>query len=328
MNRRSRAYILLSILIVISVFSSRCFVYAETVALPGGFPVAMVLDIDGAVIDEVGSVRTAVGNASLGNKLKRGDTITEIDGDKVSGCDEIVEKIEDGDGAEMLITLLRNGEEMTVSVTPYIESDSGIYKLGVYLRDTVSGVGTVTYTRENGFFVALGHKISDTAANYDVPISGGKIYECELVGVVKGKRNDPGELRVTAKGDPIGEVVRSTEYGVVGKFYKRADGERSPLGTKDEVTPGKAYIITTVSDRPEAYEVDIIKAVNQPYAAPKGMIIRVTDKRLLDISGGIVQGMSGSPLMQNGKIIGAVTHVFVNDPTKGYAIYADWLQSA
>ncbi len=327
MSRRRALVCIIMLFIAVMVMPSAYLCHAETVAIPGGFPVALVLDIDGAVIDEVGFVRTSVGNASLGNKLKRGDTITEIDGGKVRGCDEIVDKIESGNGEEMALTILRDGKQITVSVTPYIEDDSGLYKLGVYLRDTVTGVGTVTFARENGFFVALGHKISDPT-NSDVPISGGKIYECELVGVTKSKRNDPGELRAYAKGEPIGEIFRSTEYGVYGKFYKRVGGELMPLGNKENVLPGKAYIITTLNEKPEVFEVDIIKATNQSSASPKGMLIRITDKRLLEISGGIVQGMSGSPLLQNGKIVGAVTHVLVNDPTKGYAIYADWLQSA
>lgn len=293
--------------------------------ISGGFQIAMVLDIDGAVIDEVGFVKTAAGDASLGNKLRRGDTITKIDGNKVSGCDEIIKEVEEGDGSEIVLTLIRGGKETEIAVTPYIESDSGLYKLGVYIRDTISGVGTVTYIKENGFFAALGHKIVDSVGG-DVPISGGKVYDCDILGVTKGKRNEPGELRAAIKGDPIGEIFSNTEFGVFGKFSSIPQGEPVSLGAQGDVMPGKAYIITSLGEGVGVYEVDIIRAIGQSEAASKGILIRVTDKRLLEASGGIVQGMSGSPLLQGGKLVGAITHVLINDPAKGYAIYIEWME--
>lgn len=318
---------LLILVIALAFLPAREAIYAiQKTVYPGGFPVALVLDIDGVVIDEVSFVRTAAGNASLGNKLRKGDAIIEIDGDKVSGCDELVETIEGGEGAETELTLIRGGKTIKVSVTPYIESDSGLYKLGVYIRDTISGVGTVTYVKENGCFCALGHKIIDSVAGFDLPISGGKVFGCELLGVEKGKRNLPGELRAAIKGGVIGEIFSNTDRGVLGKLYGYdLKGDLVPLGERTAASPGKAYILTTIDDKTDAYEVEIIKAIPQSIATPKGMLIRVTDKRLLNVSGGIVQGMSGSPLLQGGKLIGAVTHVLINDPTKGYAIYSDWL---
>ena len=328
-------YILSMLIVAVFVLSAySCPQVASAAALgkavyPGGFPVAMVLNIDGAVIDEVGFVQTAAGNASLGNKLRRGDAITEIDGSKVSNCDDIVDIVEGGEGAEIVLTLIRDGKEVKVAVTPYIESDSGLYKLGVYIRDTISGVGTVTYIKDNGYFGALGHKIVDSVAGGDVPISGGEIYDCEIIGVTKGKRNVPGEIRATMKGDPIGEVFANTDFGVFGRFYDfLPQSDNVPFGSRSDVVPGKAYVITSVGNGAVVYEIDIIKASGQAEPSTKSMIIRITDKRLLEITGGIVQGMSGSPVLQNGKIVGAVTHVLINDPTKGYAIYTDWMQSA
>ncbi len=293
----------------------------------GGFPIAMELSIDGAVVDEVGFVKTAAGNATLANKLQKGDTITAIDGEKVSGCDDVIDAVEGGDGAELELTLIRSGKEATVSVVPYIETDSGAYKLGVYIRDTISGIGTVTYVKENGYFGALGHKITDSVAG-DVPISGGEVYECEILGIDASKRNAPGEIRAAQKGDPIGEIYDMSDFGIFGKLFAYSvRSDPVSVGTQDDVTPGKAYIMTTL-DGLGVYEVEIIKAYRQSEAAPKGMFLRVTDKRLLGIAGGIVQGMSGSPILQKGKLIGAVTHVLVNDPAKGFAIYADWMMSA
>ncbi len=328
MSRRRVWSCIFALLIAVFTVPSFCICHAETTVIPGGFAVAMILDIDGAIIDDVGIVKTSVGNASLCNKLKRGDMIVGIDGNKVSGCDEILDKINGGDGTEMILTLMRDDRELQISVTPYIEDGSGLYKLGVELRDTVAGVGTVTFVKENGMFVALGHGITDPIASSELPIRGGRVYECELMGVTKSKRNDPGEIRATLKGEPIGEIFLGSDHGIFGKLYKRIEGERIPLGTRDEVMPGKAYIITDIGAGVSTYEVEIIKAIKQDRPNQKSMLIRITDKRLLETAGGIVQGMSGSPLMQNGKIVGAVTHVLVNDPTKGYAIYADWLRSA
>lgn len=295
----------------------------------GGFPIAMVFDIDGAVIDEVGVVKTAAGDATLANKLRRGDTITKIDGVKVAGCDEVVSTVEGGDGDEITLTLIRDGKETTANVTPYIDSDSGLFKLGIYIRDTISGVGTVTYVRENGYFGALGHQIVDGVAGSAVPLLGGKVYNCDIVGITKGKRNEAGELRATIKGEPIGEIYSNLEAGVFGRFFDFVpQTELLSLGARSSALPGKAYIITTVGDGPVTYEVDIIRALSQNEPTPKGLLLRVTDRRLLAASGGIVQGMSGSPIIQNGKIVGAVTHVLVADPTKGYGIYTDWMQSA
>lgn len=294
---------------------------------PGGFPIGIVLDIKGAVIDEVTFVRTAAGNASLGNKLKRGDAIVGVDGKDVSGCDEIVDLVEGGNGAEMTLTLLRGGKRLDIAVTPYIESDSGLYKLGVNIRDTICGVGTVTYVRENGSFGALGHKIVDSVAG-DVPISGGEVYDCEVEGVTPSKRNDPGEIRAMIVGDSIGRIEDNTEYGVFGRFYGFSPRlDPVPQGDRSEVMPGKAYILTSVGDQTTAYEIDVIRAISQSSANVKGMLIRITDKRLLEKSGGIVQGMSGSPILMGGKLIGAITHVLIGDPTKGYAVYIDWMRS-
>lgn len=294
---------------------------------PGGYPIALELEIDGAVIDEVGFVRTAAGNATLSNKLKRGDTITEIDGDKVGCCGDIVERIEGGDGGELNLTLLRGGKEVTVAVTPYIEADSGLYKLGVLIRDTISGVGTVTYVKENGFFAALGHQITDSVAG-NIPISGGKVYGCEVLGVTKGKRNAPGEIKAAMSGEPIGEVFSNTNVGLYGKFYDfKPACDPVPIGKRSEIVPGKAYVLTAPDGNVSAFEADIIRAVGQSEALPKGILIRITDKRLLEQTGGIIQGMSGSPLLMNGKLVGAITHVLKIDPTKGYAIYIDWMQS-
>ncbi len=327
---------LLCIFAVLGLIVCICLAPVRTVAVncsveygriyPGGFAIALELKTDGVVIDDVGFVGTSAGNATLRNKLRRGDMIIEIDGEKVRNCDDVVSRVSEGDGDEMNITLLRNGKEASVSVSPYIEGDSGKYKLGIYIRDSIFGVGTVTYVKENGCFVALGHKILDSVAG-EVPIAGGMVYECEVLGVVKGKRNEPGELKATLKGEPIGEVYNCASCGIFGRFFSfKPTTDPVTLGSKNEVIPGKAFVFTSLLGEADAFEAEIIRAIGQSEAHPKSMLIRITDKRLLDHTGGIVQGMSGSPLFMGGKLVGAVTHVLINDPTKGYAIYIDWMQ--
>ncbi len=323
---------LLCIFSLLSIVVCFCLTPVEAASVaygriyPGGFPVALELNLDGAVIDEVGFVRTLAGNATLSNKLHRGDMITEIDGVKVRNCDDVVSKVSEGDGKEMEITLLRNGKEASVTVSPYIEGDSGKYKLGIYIRDSIFGVGTVTYIKENGCFAALGHQIVDSVAG-EAPIVGGMVYDCEVLGVIKGKRNEPGELKAALKGEPIGEVFTCAVNGIYGRFYNfKPASDPITMGNRSLVTPGKAFILTSIMGKIDAYEAEIIRAIGQSEALAKGIFIRITDKRLLGYTGGIVQGMSGSPLFMGGKLIGAVTHVLINDPTKGYAIYIDWMQ--
>lgn len=331
MRIRNRVCIVLAAVMAVLICYARIQVVSASAiskfAYPGGFQIAMILDVDGAVIDDVGVVKTSAGNASLANKLMRGDTIIALDGKKVNSSEDIVSTVKDGNGDEILVTLLRNGKKMDVSITPYIEHDSGLFRLGVYLRDTISGIGTVTYVKENGYFAALGHSIVDLVAG-NVPISGGKVYSCEILGVIKGKKGEAGEIRACVK-EQIGEIYSNSSVGVFGRFYNYSpSAEIVPIGNRADVVPGKAYLISSISGQPVAYELDIIRAIAQNERSEKGIFIRVTDRRLIEKSGGIVQGMSGSPIILNGKLVGAVTHVLVNDPTKGYGIYIDWMQSA
>ena len=198
------------------------------------------------------------------------------------------------------------------------------------MKDDVSGIGTLTYVnKETHKFGALGHAI--TESDNAIPVSEGSIYACKLVGIEKGEHNDPGELRcMFSLADKVkGEIEKNTKFGVFGQLK---DGEglidenlSSKIGGRLSVNPGKAYIVSSISGIREEYEIEIIKASYQSKADDKSIVFRVKDKRLIELAGGIVQGMSGSPILQNGKLVGAVTHVFTSDPTKGYGIYSDWM---
>ena len=193
-------------------------------------------------------------------------------------------------------------------------------------------MGTLTYVQhETDKFGALGHPITDFETGAVVPAKGGKVFGCSVVGLSKGQRGAPGEMKgVFMQGkNGKGTIDKNTDSGVFGKMTDKSSlvdlNKSAEVGGRLSVRPGKATLVSSITGVSENYEIEIIKANYQPKSGDKSFVFRVTDERLLDLTGGIIQGMSGSPIMQNGKIIGAVTHVFVSDPTKGYGIYIDWM---
>ena len=276
----------------------------------GGFPVAMVLKVDGVIVE--------AGGEAYG--LAPGDVIKGIDGQRVVYGNDIdaIMAAHNGENADLIIK--RNDVEQTVSLP--VEIKNGKKKLNLNVRDTVAGIGMITFVKADGSFGALGHKISDPLLN-DFDFIDGTVYRCRILGLKRGAKGMPGEIRGCIAGLPIGKIFRNTRCGVFGKFFEIAELplEKTTMAEASQTAPGKAYVLTTLNEEKKSYEVEIIK----PFALgrkEKGMVIRVTDKDLLAQAGGIIQGMSGSPIIQNGKLIGAVTHVFVNDPAKGYGIYA------
>ena len=213
-----------------------------------------------------------------------------------------------------------------------IKDSNGKYKIGLWVKDNFSGVGTLTFvsTKEDRQFGALGHPITNGQIENIIPISGGEVYSCSLVDIAKGEINNPGELRcVFVEKNRQGSFNKNTSVGIFGNLdniSELVDQNRTALlGGRLSVKPGKAKIVSKVSGILEEYDMEIIKTAYQSKSADKSLVFRVTDKRLLELTGGIVQGMSGSPIIQDGKIVGAVTHVFVSDPTKGFGVYSDWM---
>ena len=206
------------------------------------------------------------------------------------------------------------------------------YRLGIWVRDKTAGIGTLTfYDDDSKIFGALGHGITDMDTGNLLNVEYGKIMNAKIANIEQGKRGSPGEIRgiFYETENVLGEIVKNSPYGIYGvmtdEFMKFNKAKALPIGFKEEVKEGKAYILTTIdNDKTEKFEIEILKAQPQQFPNQKSMTIKVTDKRLLQ-TGGIVQGMSGSPIIQDGKIIGAITHVFVNDPTKGYGIYIEWM---
>ena len=304
--------------------------------IAGGNALGFSLKCNGVIIVEFNDVVTADGNINPfeNSTFKVGDRIVSINDTKVMTMEDIDALLANDvyNGEPLKVKAIRNGVEIDGEVTAVKEYITNRYKLGIWVREDATGVGTLTYIRkDNGRFGALGHGICEGDGNECMEIVGGSIYECDVIGVNKGERGRTGELRglfVAGKNEQ-GEIEKNNKYGVFGTINEDSalnNGQTYKIGGRLTAKPGKAKILCCINGSAiNEYDIEIIKTNYQKSSNDRSMVIRVTDKELLEKTGGIVQGMSGSPIIQDGKIIGAVTHVFVNDPTKGFGIYIDWM---
>ena len=288
----------------------------------------------GIKIHSSGILVISVQNVSLGTSPAKdagiipGDFIKKINGITLNNSDHLIEYIKNNKDKEITIEYERNKVLKTTSLTPvYI---NGEYVLGMWVRDSIAGLGTLTYyTFDKKNFVALGHSISDIDTGETIPVKNGNLVYSEIVSIKKGSAKKTGGLTGVFLKDAknIGTITQNTDFGIFGSSDSSSISPPHPplpIGYKNEVSLGKAQIISTVlGTKPEYYDIEIVKINKQTKPDIKGMVIKITDEKLLKRTGGIVQGMSGSPIIQNGKLIGAVTHVFVNDSTKGYGIFIE-----
>lgn len=293
----------------------------------GGDIVGFTLDLDGVVVTRFGEVNTEAGVAVLKSELREGDRIFAVDGERIGSASELSAALNrNADKTSFVFSVERAGENIEIEVNPLIERVSGRLKLGIEVQEEVSGLGTLVFTEQDGKFVALGHSVGSFGGS-KAKISGGKVYGGKILGVERGVKGKAGSIKGTlVRKTKLGRVTKNENSGLYG-VLNEADGTLYDVGKRDEIINGKAKIRSGVSGKNEFYEVEISRAGYAPDAEEKGLIVRVTDERLISLTGGIVQGMSGSPIVQNGKIVGAVTHVFVSDPLRGYGIFADSLKS-
>jgi len=295
----------------------------------GGMAVGLSVKSSGVIVSNLVEIETQYGLVTPKSGLQAGDIITEINGRKIGSSDDVdkILKKYNENSKQMELKILRGEKEKKITAYPVVEKYTEYYKLGANIKDYAEGVGTVTYIKPSGEFASLGHPIQSTDGTIIIPCDGGNAFNCRIVGYNKGKKGNPGELRgvFTATHNPVGSLSGNARFGVYGRFCNLPDSELVPIATRGEVKRGKAQIVVTIKDKPERFDIEIIKTVSQSTPNEKGIVFKVTDKRLLNATGGIVQGMSGSPIIQNGKLVGAVTHVFVNDPTRGYGVYMDWM---
>lgn len=303
------------------------------VVVPCGEPFGIKLLTDGVIVVEVSSFETESGFRSPAGDcgIKPGDIIKSINGAAVASNSDVERIISSSRGTALTLEMIRDSKDFTATLYPCKCSADGKYRAGLWVRDSSAGIGTMTfYDPDTNCFAGLGHPVCDVDTGELLPLSSGEVVKVAINGVKKGKPGVPGELMggfISAFS--MGSLTQNTECGLYGELDGfNATNQAIPLGVRQEIETGKAYIFTTVSGTtPKKYEICIEKIDLADSDENRNMIIRVTDEELLRETGGIVQGMSGSPIIQNGKLVGAVTHVFINNPTKGYAIFADTMYS-
>ena len=306
-------------ILMVCVWALSISVSAVKMLVPVGQVVGLELQDHSVTI---ASFDEALGAAAQKAGLKKGDRITKINGHPVESAQDIRYALDRCDGT-VAVTVLRNRKEATVRFAPGVTQDGP--KLGVYLKQGVTGVGTVTwYDPETGLFGTLGHGVNNPRGDL-VKMVSGTAYKASVVSVRKGECGEPGQLMGALKeAKPVGILYKNCVQGVFGKTQTGWTGEKLPVGTVKDVKTGEAKIRSTVQgDTVREYSVEILKVYPNAASSGRNILLRVTDERLLNTTGGIVQGMSGSPIIQDGKLIGAVTHVLVNDPTTGYGIFIE-----
>lgn len=300
----------------------------------GGIPLGFTLECDGVMVIAVGQVHSADGviNTIISGNIEAGDIITHIDNKQITSVETIENCMEKQNKNNCKVTLNildRQNKHKVVEILPAKDVITNQYKLGLWVRDNSAGVGTLTYVcKDNLRFGALGHSVCDIDTNRQLPLLTGNVYKCNIIGVQASKKGSAGELKglFLRGGTQIGEVDKNTSCGVFGTASQElVDLLKTTINvaTKEQVKTGRASIFCCIGGgQPQEYAVEIIKTSQYKENDNKSMVIRIIDEKLISETGGIVQGMSGSPIVQNGLLVGAVTHVFINDPTKGYGIFA------
>ncbi len=306
--------------------------------IPGGQTIGVKIKSDGILVVGHHLVQVSADKkVSPGEQsdVRLGDLIVEMNGEAIRDVTKVSELVsragKSGKPIDMLIK--RDGKTIKTTVTPVLDEKDQTYRLGVYIRDSAAGVGTLTfYAPDHGMYGALGHVITDMDTRTPIVPSGGEIVHSSVSSISKSSNGEPGEKRAHFFKEHLilGDIKKNTQFGIFGKMNKFPEygnmDKAIPVAFASEVKEGPAEILTVVDgQKVERFKIDIVHAAKQPSPSTKGLIIKITDQRLLERTGGIVQGMSGSPILQDGKLVGAVTHVFVNDPASGYGCYIEWM---
>lgn len=316
---------------LIDIKTVKVSVKDEQSVIAGGIPVGIYIRTEGVMVVDIGKVTTSSGEVESPARgiLMPGDYIIAVNGHEINQKEELINLINQYGSDYVIITIRRDGETCDVKIKPEKDSE-GNYKIGTWVRDDCQGLGTLTYVDEDGNFGTLGHAISDSDTGEVIEIESGKLYTAKIWSVIKGKSGTPGEVIGSinySESSYLGEINENKSIGIYGSvddhIYAYLDKTYMSIAYKQDVQEGKAYIRTFVGDDIKDYEIYIYDLNYSDSSQNKGIEFTVTDEELLKLTNGIVQGMSGSPIIQNGKIIGAVTHVFVNEPTRGYGIFIE-----
>lgn len=303
----------------------------STLLIAGGMPVGIYLQTDGIMITGTEKIKNASGTYEepAKNLVKAGDYIVAVNGKNVKTKEEVIEELKNESNNFVILKVRRKKEYININ-TQVVEDEEGNQKLGIWIKDDTQGLGTITFLTSDSKFGALGHGILESETEQIFQISRGMLYETNILNIVKGKKGTPGGVEgviVYNRYNMIGNITKNDETGIYGKIDKIkrifTDEQVYPAATKEDIKTGKAYIRSAISGTMKEYEINIKKVNLNTRDVNKGIEIQVTDEELIDLTGGIIQGMSGSPIIQDGKIIGAVTHVFIQDSTRGYGIFIE-----
>ncbi|MDP4144811.1 MAG: SpoIVB peptidase [Bacillota bacterium] len=308
----------------------------EITVYPGGQPIGIKLNTKGVLVVALSDIKT--GNAKVSSPaveagVQIGDNILKVNNSDVISSEDLANKVNHAKNSRITLTIERDGEILKKSLVPVRSSTDSNYKIGLWVRDSTAGVGTLTfYDGKTKKFAALGHPITDVDTGSMLRVSKGNIINSSIISIRKGTKGNPGEVRgiFVNEETPMGTIMKNTQCGVYGISNKslanKSFNKPLKIALRNEIKEGPAQILTTIDgEEPSLYSINIDKLLSQDSPGPKSMVIRVTDPKLLEKTGGIVQGMSGSPIIQNGKLVGAVTHVLINRPDVGYGIYIEWM---
>ena len=327
-EQSGKAKLFLKLLGLVPVKQVDVEVSDEVRLIPGGKSVGIAIETEGLVV---------VGASDLGNSasparqagLKPGDIITHVNNLPVRTPQELADMMQAEEAAKL--TVQRDGETVELSLTPARDPRDGSARIGAWVRSSTAGVGTLTFVNpQTGEFAALGHAISDIDTGVTLPIAEGGIYESRIVQINRGEKGLPGEIvgDFIGEAQEIGEITDNNDFGIYGASYSGDVNELPyaqglPIGTRSQIRTGDAQILTTLDDEVQAFDCEIEHIENADRDGLRSIVVHITDEELIERTGGIVQGMSGSPIIQDGKLVGAVTHVLVNDPTRGYGIFIE-----
>ncbi len=330
-NAENSYYAKLRLFGLIPFKTVRIEVIDESMVYPAGLPIGIYVKTPGVLVIGISDFIDENGNTVMPSEhvLNVGDYILSVNGSEVAGKRDFVARVAQSEGQVMVMRIDRGGERFDVAVRPVRDRDRE-YKLGIWIKDSAQGIGTLTYVDADGEFGALGHGVSDSDIGVMLKLGAGALYRTDIIGITKGRRGMPGELTGIIRytdSNCLGSVTQNTVAGIHGnvnaELMEQIDSEPVEIGLKQDVRIGPAQIYCNIEGEAEYYDIEIVDLDYDSTNVNKGIIIKITDQRLIDLTGGIVQGMSGSPILQNGRIVGAVTHVLVNDAQRGYGIFIE-----
>ena len=302
----------------------------KTKVVPLGNAIGLKLYTKGVLVVGMGDINGV--KPYENTKIEEGDRIISVNNKEIKNTEELIETVNSFQGKELIIKYINNkNQEQTANITP-IKGTDNEYKLGLWVRDAAAGVGTATfYEPASGLFVALGHGITDIDTGKLITIANGELVNSNIISIVKGEIGKPGEIRGSIEGQTkLGDIYKNTSFGIYGKINNdimlQNTEDEIEVMPRNEIKKGKAYIICELENgKKDKYEIEIEKIYLNNNKDNKSMLINITDERLLEKTGGIIQGMSGAPIIQENKFVGAITHVLVNNPKEGYGVFADMM---